>query len=89
METRFRWSKSVQSVLTHLQQPHSHTPLKFVCPNTIMNLSSLNRILMAHFLKASLKHAQKEQTIANCSNSIIEMHPGYVLSRKRYHVAQQ
>ena len=48
-----------------------------------MSLSSLNRILMAHFLKKSFpKLAHKERTIVNCSHSIVEMHPRVVLRRE-------
>ena len=41
---------SVQSALTHLQRP---LPLKFVCPNATMSLSSVDCMLMARFLKQS------------------------------------
>ena len=62
--------------------PLAMLPLKFVSPNPIMSLSSLNRISMAHFLKQSFaKLAQKKQTIVKCSNSIIEIHPCIVLGR--------
>ena len=51
-----------------------------------MSLCSPSRILMARFLKqASPKLAQKEQTIVNYSNSVIEMHSRAVLRRGNVH----